>query len=73
LADEMGRLEPGRMADVTVWNWAHGAVGGHRDQVAQQRMARDLHERVFAWMTLGDERNLASTYVAGQCVHQAAH
>jgi guanine deaminase len=25
-----------------------------------------LHERVFAWMTLGDERNLAAAYVAGR-------
>ena len=29
-------------------------------------VARDLHERVFAWMTLGDERNLAATWVAGR-------
>jgi len=73
LSDEMGRLEPGCLADVAVWNWSHGPVAGHRDQVSQQRVARDLHERVFAWMTLGDERNLAATFVAGQCVHQAAH
>ncbi|RZI84337.1 MAG: guanine deaminase [Rubrivivax sp.] len=72
LAHEIGRLEPGCMADVAVWNWAHGPVGSHRDQVALLRLARDLHERVFAWMTLGDERNLVSTYVAGRCVYQAA-
>lgn len=61
LADEIGSLEPGRMADVCVWDWAVGPV-------AQRRMAvaRDLHEKVFAWMTLGDERNLAATYVAGR-------
>lgn len=61
LADEIGSLEPGRMADVCVWDWAVGPV-------AQRRMAvaRDLHEQVFAWMTLGDERNLAATYVAGR-------
>ena len=28
-------------------------------------VARGLHERVFAWMTLGDERNLAAACVAG--------
>jgi guanine deaminase len=61
LADEIGSLETGRMADVCVWDWAVGPV-------AQRRMAvaRDLHEKVFAWMTLGDERNLAATYVAGR-------
>ena len=63
------------MADVVVWNVAQGPVPQHRDQVAQQRLARalqeHLHERVFAWVTLGDERNLVSTYVAGRCVHSA--
>jgi len=60
LSHEIGSLEAGRMADVCVWNWAVGPV-------AQRRMAvaRALHERVFAWMTLGDERNLAATYVSG--------
>ena len=35
--------------------------------VAERRMqvARNLHERVFAWMMLADERNLAAAYVAG--------
>ncbi len=60
LDHEIGRLEPGRMADVTVWDWAAGAVAGARDA-----LARDLHERLFAWMMLGDERNLVTTLVAG--------
>jgi guanine deaminase len=36
--------------------------------VAQARfeVARELHERVFAWMSLSDERNLAATFVAGE-------
>jgi guanine deaminase len=29
-------------------------------------VARALHEQVFAWLTLGDERNLAAAYVAGR-------
>ena len=60
LGDEIGSLEPGRAADICVWDWAVGPVAARRMEVA-----RDLHERVFAWMTLGDERNLAATYVAG--------
>ncbi|MBL0727817.1 guanine deaminase [Piscinibacter sp. HJYY11] len=60
LADEIGSLSPGRMADLCVWDWASGPVAQRRLAVA-----RDLHEKVFAWMTLGDERNLAATYVAG--------
>ncbi len=60
LDDEIGSLDAGRIADVCVWDWAVGPVAQRRLEVA-----RDLHERVFAWMTLGDERNLVSTYVAG--------
>ena len=60
LAGEI-RIEPGCMADLAVWRWAVGPVAEHRDA-----LARDvLHERVFAWMTLADERNLVSTWVAG--------
>ncbi|HSN34191.1 MAG TPA: guanine deaminase [Ideonella sp.] len=57
---EIGSLEPGRLADVCIWDWAVGPVAERRLE-----RAHDLHEKVFAWMTLGDERNLAATYVAG--------
>ena len=63
LADEIGSLEPGRMADVCVWNWAVGPVAQRRLEVA-----RELHEKVFAWVIQGDERNLAAAYVAGRRV-----
>lgn len=64
LDDEIGSLEAGRVADVAVWDWAVGPVATHRDA-----LARSLHERVFAWMTLADERNLVATYVAGVPQH----
>jgi guanine deaminase len=60
LEHEIGALERGTLADIAVWDWAVGPVARHRDG-----LARDLHERVFAWMTLGDERNLAATFVRG--------
>lgn len=70
LAHELGALEPGRLADVCVWDWAAGPVAGHRDDVATGQVAplpaQSLHARVFAWMTLADERNLSAAYVAGQ-------
>ncbi len=50
---------------MTVWDWAVGPVAQHRDA-----QVRDLHERVFAWMTLGDERNLVATWVAGRKLYQ---
>ena len=60
LADEIGSFEPGCLGDVCVWDWASGTVAQRRDDVT-----RSLHERVFAWMTLSDERNLVCAYVAG--------
>jgi guanine deaminase len=65
LAGEIGSLEPGCMADLCVWDWAVGPVAQHRVQMAQA-----LHERVFAWMNLGDERNLVASWVGGVLRHE---
>jgi len=65
LGHEIGVLEPGRMADLCLWDWAVGAVDGRRQQVA-----RDLHEKVFAWMMLADERHLVRTWVGGRLRHE---
>ena len=64
---EIGSLDAGRAADVCVWDWAVGAVATRRLDVA-----RDLHERVFAWITLGDERNLVAARVAGRDAYRRA-
>ena len=61
LGGEIGGLSVGQTADICVWDWAQGPVAQARDAAA-----RELHERVFAWVTLADERNLAACYVAGQ-------
>ena len=60
LDHEIGHFGAGTMADVVVWRWADGAV-----QQRRQDMARSLHERLFAWMTLADEHNVAAVYVRG--------
>lgn len=60
LAHEIGSFESGMQADFVVWDWAMGPVAARRMEVA-----RGLHERLFAWMTLGDERNVVSAWVAG--------
>jgi guanine deaminase len=61
LAGEVGSFDSGCMADVCVWDWAAGPVAARRLEVA-----REAHERVFAWMTLSDERNLVEARVAGE-------
>ena len=60
LGDEIGTLTPGAMADLCLWDVAVGPVAQRRDG-----LARELHERLFAWVTLGDERNLVESWVAG--------
>ena len=67
LDHEIGSLEPGTTADLCLWDWSVGPVDAHR-----QAAARELHERVFAWMTLADERHLAATFVAGRQIHARA-
>jgi guanine deaminase len=61
LGHEIGRLEPGTMADLCLWDWSAGAVDAHR-----QSLASTLHERVFAWLMLADERHLAGAWVGGR-------
>ena len=65
LDHEIGSLEPGRVADVCVWDWAVEPVGRRRMEVA-----RSLHEKAFAWMTLADDRNLVEAWVAGNVRHR---
>jgi guanine deaminase len=60
LDDEIGSFDAGCTADVCVWDWAVAEVARRRIDVA-----RDVHERVFAWLTLSDERCLVAAYVAG--------
>lgn len=65
LAGEIGSFDAGTTADVCIWDWHHGPVGAHRDA-----LARGLHERLFAWVTLGDERHLVEARVAGDIAWQ---
>lgn len=65
LEHEIGSLEAGRIADLCVWDWAAGPVVERRMEVA-----RGLHEKVFAWLTLGDERCLVAAYVNGVQRHR---
>ncbi|NDY90030.1 guanine deaminase [Ideonella livida] len=72
LDQEVGLLEPGRLADVVAWRWADGPVAEHRDAVARGQVpglpVQSLHARVFAWLTLSGEHNRLATWVAGRRV-----
>ena len=57
---ELGSFDAGSCADLCVWDWARGAVAERRHE-----LATSLHERVIAWLTLADDRNLVSARVAG--------
>ena len=60
LGDEIGTLEPGTVADLCVWDWASQPVAQRRQSVAQ-----NLHDKLFAWLTMADEADLVETFVAG--------
>lgn len=64
LGHEIGTLAAGMVADLCLWDRAVGPVAQRRDG-----LARELHERIFAWLTLGDDRNLAECWVGGTCRH----
>ena len=60
LAQEIGSLDVGCAADVVVWDRARGPV-----ETRRQAVARDLHDAVFAWLTLAGDDHVVSTRVAG--------
>lgn len=60
LEREIGSLQAGATADLCVWRWASGEIAQRR-----QAVARDLHDRLFAWITLADARDRVETRVAG--------
>ena len=67
LGAEIGSFDSGCSADVCVWRWDADPVAARRIAVA-----RSVHEKAFAWMTLADDRNLVAAYVAGRCMTPTA-
>lgn len=56
----IGSFEPGHEADVVVLD-----TGATRAMAHRMETVRDLAEELFVLVTLGDERNVAATYVMG--------
>lgn len=57
----IGNFAPGKEADFVVMNLAPTLA-----QQRRQQAAKNINETLFALMTLGDEHNIARTYVMGQ-------
>jgi guanine deaminase len=67
LEAEIGTLEPGSHADLVVLEPAATAALAHRLEALDEA---GLDERLFALMTMGDDRAVAATYVAGRKMHK---
>ncbi|MGQ9365052.1 guanine deaminase [Azospirillum sp. ST 5-10] len=66
LEDEIGRLEPGRWADLVVLDSRATPAMAHR----METVRGDLEEELFVLMTLGDDRAVRATYLQGRRVHR---
>ncbi|MFT3973999.1 MAG: guanine deaminase [Amaricoccus sp.] len=64
LGDRLGRVAPGMEADLVVLDPGATPILGFRS-----RFARDLMERLFVLMILGDDRAVRATWVAGRPVY----
>lgn len=66
LQDKIGSLAVGMEADIVVLNLKSTPIIEYRMQYAQS-----LEEALFIQMTLGDDRAIAATYIAGEEVYRA--
>ncbi|HEY9536739.1 MAG TPA: guanine deaminase [Kiloniellaceae bacterium] len=64
LDDRIGSLEAGREADIVVLDARATPAMAHRAERVET-----LEEELFLLMTLGDDRAVRATYVAGELVH----
>ncbi|WP_273824127.1 MULTISPECIES: guanine deaminase [Pseudomonas] len=65
LEERIGDLRPGSDADFLVLDYHATPLLSYRLQ-----QARDIAEKLFVLMTLGDDRTVLQTYAAGRLVHQ---
>ncbi|TIC81216.1 guanine deaminase [Crenobacter intestini] len=66
LQDRIGSIEVGKEADLAVLDLKSTPIIKYR-----MKYARDIHEALFVQMTLGDDRAIAATYIAGRRVYPA--
>jgi guanine deaminase len=64
LEDKVGSIAPGMEADITVLDLYSTPIISYR-----MKYAKDFLEALFIQMTMGDDRAIAATYVAGKQVY----
>jgi guanine deaminase len=64
LDDKIGSIAPGMEADIVVLDMKSTPIIEYRMQYA-----KDFEEALFIQMTLGDDRAVQATYVAGNLVY----
>ena len=67
LDDRIGSIAVGMEADVVVLDLKSTPLIAHRMQ-----HCRDLHDALFIQMTLGDDRTVRATYIAGRLAYERA-
>ena len=68
LADEIGTLAAGSMADLVVIDSRATPAMAHRmEAVRSDDPLERLAEELFVLATMGDDRAVAATWIAGQC------
>jgi guanine deaminase len=67
LEDKVGSIAPGMEADITVLDLYSTPIISYR-----MKYAKDFLEALFIQMTMGDDRAIAATYVAGNKVYARA-
>lgn len=65
LDDKIGNFDAGKEADFIVMDFASTPM-----QELRMQAATDIAEKLFVLMTVGDDRNIAATYVNGSLVHE---
>ena len=68
LDDKIGSIAPGMEADIVVLDMKSTPIIDYRMQ-----FAKDLEEALFIQMTLGDDRAVQATYVAGRLLYSREH
>ncbi len=69
LERQIGSLEAGYEADLVVLDSRSTPAMAHR----METIEGDLHEELFVLMTMGDDRAVVETYVAGEPAKRTAH